>query len=136
MANDLRTAPEPSMTSLVSGIINDAQDLLKQQVSLLKQELREDVRKTKEAALSLALGLGIGLIGALLLGQMLSLVLNWAVPSLPLWACYGIVGGLLTALAGGMLWAGTKKFQSFNPLPEQSVQALKENLTWKTTIPK
>jgi hypothetical protein len=124
------------MTSLVTDIVHDAQELLKQQVTLLKEEVREDLRKTKEAALSLAVGLGVGLIGALLLGHMLSQLLYWAVPSLPLWACYGIVGGPLAALGGGMLWAGTKKIQSFTPVPKQTIQALKENLTWTTTTPK
>ena len=28
--------------------------------------------------------------------------------------------------------AGKKKFESFNPLPDKSTEALKENLEWKT----
>jgi len=53
MANDLHTGTEPSLTGLVTGIINDAQELLKQQVALFKQEVKDDIRKTKEAAVAL-----------------------------------------------------------------------------------
>src|SRR5262249_56859778 len=101
MATDLRTAPEPSVTALVTGMVNDAEELVKQEMALLKHEVKEDIRKTKEAVLSLALGLGITLIGSLLLCLMLPLLLNWAVPDLPLWVCFGIVGAVITALGGG-----------------------------------
>jgi hypothetical protein len=130
MANDLHTGSEPSLTGLVAGIINDAQELLKQQMALFKQEIKDDVRKTKEAALALSAGLGIVVVGGLLLCVMLVHFLNWAVPSLPLWSCYGIVGIVFVACGGALLYAGKKRFESFNPLPEQSVGALKENVQW------
>ena len=130
MANDLQTGTEPSLTGLVTGIINDAQDLLKQQIALFKQEIKDDVRKTKEAVVSLSAGLGILLVGGLLWCLMLVHLVNWAFPSLPLWCCYGLVGLVFVACGGALLYAGKKRFESFNPLPEQSVEALKENVQW------
>lgn len=53
MANDVHTGPDSSLTSLVAGIIKDVQELLKQQLSLFREEVKDDVRKTKEAAISL-----------------------------------------------------------------------------------
>src|SRR5581483_1882919 len=92
MANDLQTAHEPSITGLVGGIINDAQELLKQQLALFKQEVKDDVRKTKEAVTSLAIGVSVLAIGGIFLCFMLVYLLNWIFPSLPLWCCYGIIG--------------------------------------------
>lgn len=130
MANDLHTGTEPSMTGLVTGIINDAQELFKQQLALFKQELKDDVRKTKEAAISLSAGLGIVLVGGLLWCLMLVHLLAWAFPSLPLWCAYGIIGLVFVAGGGALLYLGKKRFESFNPLPDQSVGALKENVQW------
>ncbi|HLJ93864.1 MAG TPA: phage holin family protein [Gemmataceae bacterium] len=130
MANDLHTSHEPSMTGLVTGIINDAQELLKQQFALFKQEIKDDVRKTKEAAVSFGVGLGLLAVGGLLWCWMLVHLLYWAVPSLPLWAWFGIVGLVLVAGGGVFLFLGKKRLESFHPLPEQSVGALKENVQW------
>src|SRR6516164_7156040 len=129
MATDLRNGPEPSVTALVSGIVNDAHELLKQQMALLKAEIREDLRKTKEATISFSMAFGLAMISALLLSLMLPLLLNWALPKLPLWACFGIVGAVFAAIAGAMASAGKRKIQSIKPVPEESVQALKENIS-------
>jgi hypothetical protein len=131
MANDIGTGTEPSLTSLVTGIINDAQELLKQQLSLFRQEVKDDVRKTKEAAISLGAGIGILALGGIFICLMLVYLLNWAFPTaLPLWLCYGIIGGLMLLGGGGLLYAGKRRLASFNPLPDQSVEALRENVQW------
>jgi len=130
MAPDLHTGTEPSFTGLVTGIINDAQDLLKQQLALFRQEVTDDVRKTKEAVISLALGGAVLIVGGLLWCLMLVHLLQWAIPALPLWCCYGIIGLLFTGAGGVLLYTGKRRFESFNPLPDQSVGALKENVRW------
>src|SRR5688572_8811191 len=123
IAIDVQSPPERSIITLVGGIIADAQKLIQQQFTMFRQEIRADFRKTKEAALSLAVGVSISLAGSVLLLLMLPLLLHWAVPALPLWACFGIVGGVLAALGGVLVSVGVKQFQSFNPLPDQSLEA-------------
>lgn len=130
--NDLQTAPDVSVTQLVSGIIIDAKKLIKQQLALLRHEVKDDLRKAREAGLSLLWGSVIALVGSILLALMVIQLLSWSAPELPLWACYGIVGAPITALGGILYFAGIQKFKSFNPMPDQSVQALKETLQWKT----
>jgi hypothetical protein len=132
MANEVQSPPEPQITALVSGIINDAQELFKQQVTLVRSEIRSDFQKTKQAVSALALGVGVAAMAAVLACLALVYLLHWAAPDLPLWACYAIVGGVLAAVGGALIYAGVKKFESFNPLPDQSVEALQENLQWRT----
>lgn len=127
MANDLNTGTEPSITGLVTGIFNDAQELLKQQLALFKQEVKDDVRRTKDGAISMSVGLGIFIMGGILLALMLVQLLKLALPE---WSSYAIVGVVLTAAGGALFYAGKKRFESFNPLPDQSVAALKENVQW------
>jgi hypothetical protein len=123
---------EANVTELVRGIINDAQELFKQQIALVRAEVRSDFSKTKEAVSALGIGIGVAALGVVLLCVMLVYLLHWAVPTLPLWVCYAIVGGVLAVVGGGLIYAGIRKFQSFNPLPDQSVEALRDNLQLRT----
>jgi len=127
----MRSHDDPSVTKLVTGIVGDVQELIKQQVALVRVEVRDDFAKTKTALSSLAIGAGVMLLGIILACLMIVYALNAAWPELPLWACYAIVGGVLLALGAILLYAGKKKFDTFNPLPDQSFQALKENLQWQ-----
>jgi len=129
MASNLQTSSEPSLTSIMAGIIHDFQELIKQQLTLFKVEVAADLRKTREALASLVAGLAALFVGSGLLCLMLVHLLA-AFTVLPLWACYLVVGGgilLLGALLTGVAW---QQFQSITPV--QSVDALKENLEWKT----
>jgi len=128
MSTDLQSPPEPSVTTLVTGILNDAQELFRQQANMLRAEVKEDFRKTKEAAVPLAIGAWLGGLGSILLGITLALLL--AETGLRLWACFAIVGVVFAAIGGGLVYFGKKKFASFNPLPDESAEALKENLEW------
>jgi uncharacterized membrane protein YqjE len=132
MANEVSTGPESTMTGLLTGIVNDAQELIKQQLALFRAEIRDDFQKTKEVALSFLIGASVLLLGGLLLVLMLPLLLNWIWPQLPLWACFGIIGGILAGVGGALCYAGKKTMDSFNPLPDQSVEALRENVQWLT----
>lgn len=125
-----RTTGEPRLSELVTGILHDVGELLKQQTALIQWEVREDYRKTKEAVAALALGIGTMLLGGLVLTHMLVHLLAWAFPALVLWGAYAIVGGLLFLVGGILYYTGQSRFQSFNPLPDQSVEVMKENVQW------
>lgn len=129
-------SPQPSMTDLVSGILTDAQTLIKQQATMLRAEIKEDFRRTGDVAKYMSVGAVLVSLGGLLLVVSLVFLLNHYVPTLPLWACWAIVGGLF-ALAGlGAVYAGKRILDSYNPLPDKTLNALEENLTWKTTSPR
>jgi hypothetical protein len=139
MANDLHTSavteahapPEPHLASLVTGIVSDVQDLVKQQVAMLRQEIRNDFQKTKEAAIPLLVGLICCFLGGIVLCFAVAHLLEWACrPNLPLWACYAIVGGVIAICGGILAYVGMKKLP--NPLPDRTVAALQENVQWMT----
>jgi uncharacterized membrane protein YqjE len=133
MANDLQTRPEPSVASLVSGIVQDAQDLLKQQLNLFSSELRQDVAKAKEAALELLLGGVVCLIGALVLALTAAKLLFWLFPQyLSEWGCYGIVGVVFVATGAALLARSRQALHDVTV--DQTVTGLKENVEWKTNL--
>jgi len=139
MATEVQNPSEQSLTSLVTGIVSDFQDLIKQQMKLTRQEIEADLRKYKEASSFLALGLGVLFLSLFTACLMLGLLVYWlAAPpgtdpsSLPLWASFALVTGLLLISGLVMVRAGKKKIDSVGVPLHESAQALKETIEWKT----
>jgi hypothetical protein len=133
MASDTVMPPEAeSVSRLGASIIADAQDLIKQQVALVRAELKADFRSSVHAAWLLTWGVAAGVPAAILLGNMLVYLLH-EIGNFPVWAGNGIVGGGLAVLSVALIMAGRHRFRSINPLPEQAIEAFKENVRWATT---
>jgi hypothetical protein len=135
MATTVQNPSDQSMVSLVSGIVDDVHDLITQQIKLTRAEVQEDLRKAGAIALTFAAGAGVLLLGAILLCLMLVYLLHWLTSptgldaaSLPLWACYGIVGASFGVLGAALIAAGKKQYDATNLLPDISAAALKENV--------
>jgi len=121
----------PSVTELVSGIVGDVQDLGMQHLALFRSEIKEDIRRTTQAASSLGMGLAVAEIGGILLGLMLVHVLIQFAPNLSTWVCYGIVG-LAFALIGVIaIMNGVTKLKSIET-PRQTAEIIKEDAQWLT----
>jgi hypothetical protein len=120
---------EPSLTQLLTGIVDDAKALLRQELALAKYEIREDLRKTKTAMLLLGIGVGVAAIGGLLLILMLVHLLN-ALTELPLWACYGIVGGVFAIVGGVLLLIGKNTIARIDVVPPHTVETMREDVQW------
>jgi hypothetical protein len=130
MAEVLHSPPEPGIASLVSGIVSDGQRLVEQQLELLRREIGYEIRRVRNAAISMAIGAGITALGGLLLIGMVVHLLN-AYTDLPLWACYGIVGGALGAIGALLLYFGGMEVADSHLIaPPQTTAALKENVEW------
>jgi len=128
-------APGPAdgqtVTGLVSGIIGDAQELFKQQVALVRAEIKADFQRTIRALLMLAVGSLAAVPAVFLVCNMFVFMLH-ELAGLSVWASYGIVGGGFLVLSAVLIGVGIQRFRSFNPLPDQSVEAFKENVRWMT----
>ena len=102
MKGGLLTQAEPSWASLLTGIADEAKELLLQEVALTKLEVRYELVKARSAAISLGIAIGTIAIGCMLLALMLVYGLaEWT--TVPLWGCYGIVGGAITVIGAGAL---------------------------------
>jgi len=124
-------APEhdPSTVSLLGGIVNDIQDLVRKEIALVRQETIEELGKLKTAGIALVAAGAVLAVGGLLLvlalAQGLADLLNW-----PAWAGYLTVG-LLLAIAGYLLFStAQKRFKQISPIPDKTVETVKENVAW------
>src|SRR5690242_12014777 len=98
-----QTAPEnASLTELVQGIVDDAEKLIGQHFDLLRHELRQEVERAESLAVSVGAGAGLLALGGVFAAHTAAHLLHRA-GRLPLWASYGVVGGLLGASGLGLL---------------------------------
>jgi hypothetical protein len=96
---------------------------------MLRAEVKEDIRRTKAAVSYMALGGAAVAVGALFLVIAIPLLINWAF-NWPSWAGWTIVGGVMLVLGGIGLYAGRRIFEKNNPLPDKTLNALEENVSW------
>ena len=123
---------EPTLTELVSGITSDAQRLLQQQYQMLRAELKEDIRRTKSALAYMGFGIAATVVGAIFLVVALPLLINDGldvVQTRP-WVGWAIIGGVMLVVGIIGLLLGRRIFQKNNPLPDKTLNALEENLSW------
>ena len=119
----------PSFTSLVEGLIEDFRNLIVQEIRLAKHEFEQEVGKARAAAVSMSVGIGLAILGGLLLIVMLVHLLQ-ALTGLPLWACYGTIGGSCIAASIVLLMKAKRTATGIHMVPTKTVQTLKENVTW------
>lgn len=125
------SAPPHTMTNLISGIVDDAQTLLRQQADMLKAEIKEDFQQSKRAAEFGAVSIVFTTVGVLVLIAALAYLLHEQY-HLAMWASCGIVGGLFTIVGVACGAFSYILLERFNPLPDKTFNALKENVTWQT----
>jgi Putative Actinobacterial Holin-X, holin superfamily III len=120
---------EPTLAELVNGLMSDAKLLVRQELALARHELYEEARKTKTAAVSAGVGIGISAIGGLLLIIMLVHLVR-ALTEWPIWTCYGIVGGIFAVVGVVLLYSARRQISQIYVVPQQTVETMKENVRW------
>src|SRR5689334_8978292 len=125
---DNRTS-DTSVSELISGLVNDAQQLVHREIDLAKREVAIEVDKVKQGAVALGAGAGLAVIGALLLGHMLVYLVQ-ALTGLSLWVSYLIVGAIFAIGGGILLMQGLKRIQNVDPVPRETIESVKEDIQW------
>jgi len=129
MAQDSSPRSEPSVATLIGGIVNDAKDLLLNEFTIAKLEMQQEIRKTKSAALAFAMGAGVVGIGGLFLVLMcvhgLVVLLD-----IPLWGSYGLVGGFLFLVGAIVLARGKQTAEQIDVIPPKTASTLRDNAQW------
>ena len=128
MATEYRGPQPPGerpLGELFSELSGELQQLLRKEVELAKVELKDQTaRATKAGAMFGAMAV-VGFLGAILLSFALAWGLAEAVPA---GLAFLAAGVLYLAVAGLLFVQGRKKLAEFSPVPEQTVQTLKEDV--------
>ena len=130
-ADDRRAAggdvEDASLGELFSNLTSDLGDLLRSEMELAKVEMKEEAVKAGRAG---------GMVGGAAAAGYLALILlafaaAWGLAEVvdAGWA-FLIVGVVVGAIAAVLARVGQQKLSEVNPVPEQTVETLKEDARW------
>lgn len=128
MAARYEAAGGEGIGALVSGLIEDLQELLRGEIKLARTEVKEDIATAARAAAALAAGAIVGLTGFIILMLGVAYLLNEWLDEM--WLSAGIVGLALGAVAAILVVVGKNKLSAGNLKPEQTIASLKEDKEW------
>jgi hypothetical protein len=117
-----------SISGLVRSVLADTRELVRDELDLMRAEVREEVMSARAGAMALGGAAFAGLLGlALFCVALGSAIAYWA--GWPVWAGYAIVSLLLFVGAYVAMVYGRKRLSNVGALPKTRA-TLKENFTW------
>ena len=117
-----------SLADLARQLSDQTTELVHHEVELAKAELRD---KGKRAGIGAGMFGGAGALGLYALGALTAAIIAGIAEALPVWASALIVAALYGAIAGILALRGKKKVQQATPpLPEETVQSVKEDVRY------
>jgi hypothetical protein len=124
-----------SLGTLLKELRDEGSTLIRQEVALAKTEMGEKVSRLGTDLASVAVGGGVALVGALTLVAGVAYLLAWALSfamsyALALWIAWLALGAVLAIVGYTMLNRGLSDLKRQSPLPEKTVQSLKEDQQW------
>jgi multidrug transporter EmrE-like cation transporter len=121
--------PESSFASLVSSALNDVRELFRQEISLAKYEVREELSKATTAIVAYAAAAIVALFAVLFIltavARGFAMLVNW-----PIWAGFGIVGILLALVGAALFFTARSRMKTVNVVPRQTAATIKEDVQW------
>jgi uncharacterized membrane protein YqjE len=125
---DLRERP---VGELLKQLSQETTTLVKQELELAKAEMAE---KGKQAGTGIGLFGGAGVTGLLALISLTVTLIYALATGMDDWLAALIVTALWGAVAGVLALTGKKKVQEAGPpVPEQTVESVKEDVEWAKT---
>jgi uncharacterized membrane protein YqjE len=120
-------APEKSLGQLFSELTSDLSTLMRKEVELAKVETKEEVSRAAKAGGMLGGAAVTGYFAVLFLSFALAWLLDeWMHTAL----AFLIVGLVYAVVAAVLAMQGRNRMQSVNPVPQQTVETLKEDVQW------
>jgi uncharacterized membrane protein YqjE len=125
------THQEPSTADLVKQLAEQTSRLVREEVELAKAELQI---KGKQAGAGAGMFGGAGLFGVFAFGALTAAIIAALSLAMDTWLAALIVAVVYGAIAGVAALVGKKKVQeALPPVPEESVESVKEDVQWTKT---
>ncbi len=127
MAVNVRDGDQRSVSELVGELARGTQTLIGQEIELAKLELKQSAQSAGVAGGLLAGAAVFGLVGLIMAAATVTLLLTLILPA---WLSALIVTAGLFLVAGTLGLMGKVKLSSAKPVPQQTIETLKENQEW------
>ena len=125
MSNIVNPPGERPIGELLSDVTSQLQQLVRKEIELGRAEIKQEVDKAVKGVTAFAVAAVVGLLAAIALVFAAAWGLSELVPE---GVAFLIVGVLLLAVAGALAAAGKKKVSDVNPVPERTVETVKEDV--------
>lgn len=116
-----------TVSDVLQDIVGNVQQIIRSEFRLAKVELREKAERASRPAVFVASGALIGVYG---LGFLFLAAVYGLAIVMPEWAAALIVGAVLSIVGVLALSFGRAKLQAIDPMPDKTVETLKENVQW------
>ena len=125
---------EQSMGELFKQLSNDMSNLVRQELRLAQVEMTE---KGKRAGIGAGMFGGAGLLGVMALATLTACIIAALAKGMDVWLAALIVTVVYAVGAGLLALRGKDRIQAATPpVPEQTVETVKEDVQWaKTQLP-
>lgn len=122
-----RQREEPSLGELFSRLASDTSTLVRKEVDLARTEM---VQKATAAGRDVGmLGAGGAIAYAGFLALLAALIAGLG-QIIPVWLAALIVGVLVVGVGALLVQRGLSALKRINPVPEQTIETLKEDVQW------
>jgi len=120
-------AEERSVSDVLQDIVRNLQDMVRSEIRLAKVEIREEASR----AISSGIWIAVGTVGVVSAWIFLLWTLAYALATrMPMWAATLVVAVVMAAAAAVLIMGGIRSATRIHPIPERTVETVKENLEW------
>lgn len=125
--SDGTTAEGRPLTAIARDVVYHLQNILRAEMRLAVRELKEKIQSSKKAGRWLGAAALLGLLAACCVTTACVAALAMV---LPLWLAALIMGVILAGGAGGAFLLGRLALEEVDPVPQQTLETMKDNMDW------
>ena len=127
--NAATTKTDETFVEMVAGIATEARNLAAAHADQMKAEMALEMTRARSAAIILATGVLLGVIGVVfVLVAFVPLLVEKA--GWPEWAAWFVEGAVLLAIAGTVLAIAVQRLGKLSAMPKKSLLSIHESLKW------
>ena len=120
-------AEERSVSDVFQDILRNLQEMVRSEIRLAKVEIRGEVKRAVSSGVWIAAG-GVAAMSAWI---FLLWALAYALATrMSMWAATLLVAVVMAAAAAALIVSGIRRAKRIHPIPERTVESVKENLEW------
>ena len=118
---------ERSVADVLQDVLRNLQEIVRSEVRLARVEIRDETRR----AVSSGMWIAAGVVGALSAWMFLLWTVAYLLATrMSMWAATLVVAVVMACLGSVLLVGGIRRVKRIQPIPERTVESVKENLEW------
>ena len=127
MYPDRERGPQETIGETIGNLLTDVGELIHSEVQLARTEIVGDLAVVGRASGYLIAGGAIAYLGVAFVLVAVMFALGFLMPP---WLAALIVGVVVLAIGGILAWVGYKRLKTVNPVPERTIDTLREDVEW------